>query len=669
MDDEDLEEMRALRASSKYKSSQASQRTSYTATFDLKSKDSEERERCPKTVDSRTKVNDAYDGNLLQDMMGFTGFGSKQVQAKSLDFEEALKQAKSKKNAASREKRASAPGTSTAQTIREGNESSDEESDDEMIGPMPPKSTDLAITSTSGNTTLDSMENSDSSDDDDGEGEENSITEHKPEKKIPHSHEITLNHGSKVISTLALDPAGARLISGSFDYEVKMWEFNSMDVNLNPFRTMTPMQSHSIKTIQYSPSGDSVVIAGGNAQAKVIDRNGHELYECKKGDQYIVDMVNTKGHVAMLNAACWNPKNRDEFLTCADDCTIRIWDINVVKKNKTVIKTKNQQAKKTIPTCFLVSKDGKLIVAACQDGSIQAWDTRKPFVHTTYCNRHAHAFGTDTSCLTFSFDGNLLASRGGDDTLKVWDFRQFKRPVNTVPSLISFYNVTRCIFSPDDKMIMTGTSVKKGGGDGMLLFFDRDTLNKVYEIPFENTSVVSCLWHHRINQLFIGCSNGDIKVLFDPDKSVKGATMCIGKVKKKKKDPGEAMLKEQIITPHALRMFREPKAKSMKKIKQDMRKDPIQSRKPDPPVLGPGHGGRISSGMSMSSFVVKQIALQKADDSNPREAILRHAKDAEENPFWVAPAYKKTQPVAVFQDPDEEKDSDDEHDSKRPRIN
>ena len=47
------------------------------------------------------------------------------------------------------------------------------------------------------------------------------------------------------------------------------------------------------------------------------------------------------------------------------------------------------------------------------------------------------------------------------------------------------------------------------------------------------------------------------------------------------------------------------------------------------------HGG------TLSSHIVKSIALDKTDDSNPREAILRHAKEAEENPYWVAPAYTK----------------------------
>lgn len=47
------------------------------------------------------------------------------------------------------------------------------------------------------------------------------------------------------------------------------------------------------------------------------------------------------------------------------------------------------------------------------------------------------------------------------------------------------------------------------------------------------------------------------------------------------------------------------------------------------------HGG------TLSSYIVKNIALDKTDDSNPREAILRHAKAAEDNPYWVSPAYSK----------------------------
>lgn len=58
--------------------------------------------------------------------------------------------------------------------------------------------------------------------------------------------------------------------------------------------------------------------------------------------------------------------------------------------------------------------------------------------------------------------------------------------------------------------------------------------------------------------------------------------------------------------------------------------------------LRTGRGGRVGThGGTLSSYIVKNIALDKTDDSNPREAILRHAKAAEDNPYWVSPAYSK----------------------------
>ena len=34
-----------------------------------------------------------------------------------------------------------------------------------------------------------------------------------------------------------------------------------------------------------------------NAQAKVLDRDGFEMMECVKGDQYVADMANTKVNI------------------------------------------------------------------------------------------------------------------------------------------------------------------------------------------------------------------------------------------------------------------------------------------------------------------------------------------------------------------------------------
>ena len=52
--------------------------------------------------------------------------------------------------------------------------------------------------------------------------------------------------------------------------------------------------SHQIKQLEYSTTGDTILVVAGNAQAKVIDRDGFEKIECVKGDQYIVDPASTK---------------------------------------------------------------------------------------------------------------------------------------------------------------------------------------------------------------------------------------------------------------------------------------------------------------------------------------------------------------------------------------
>ncbi|XP_072371673.1 WD repeat-containing protein 70 [Scyliorhinus torazame] len=504
--------------------------------------------------------------------------------------------------------------------------------------------------------------------DDEEEDEEEDDEDENPVKRIPDSHEITLTHGKKTVSALGLDPSGARLVTGGYDYEVKLWDFAGMDASLQAFRSLQPCECHQIKSLQYSSTGDVILCVAGSAQAKVLDRDGFQVMECVKGDQYIVDQAKTKGHTAMLNTGVWHPKIKEEFVTCSNDGTVRTWDMNNEKKHKNVFKPRSVQGKRVIPTTCVYSRDGKLIAAACQDGSIQIWD-RTMNVHTKFHNRQAHVPGSDTSCLSFSYDGNTLASRGGDDTIKTWDMRNFRKPLNAASGLPNIFPMTDCCFSPDDKLLITGTSVKRGQDSGKLLFFDRETFHKLYEIDVTDASVIRCLWHPKLNQIMVGTGNGLAKVYYHPGKSQRGAKLCVVKTKRKAKQ-SQTVTQDYVITPHALPMFREPRQKSTRKQLEKDRLDPIKSHKPEPPVSGPGRGGRVGThGGTLSSFIVKNIALDKTDDSNPREAILRHAKEAERNPYWVAPAYVKTQPHAVFAAAElEEEVEDDEPEWKKRRL-
>ncbi|XP_058474139.1 WD repeat-containing protein 70 [Solea solea] len=631
----------------------------------------------------------------ISSVMGFSGFGKKArtfdldaifeqtrrtaiersqhvLEEREKDMEEEGESSKSVKSSIQTQKdKASAAASRKQESDSSSDSGSESDSDSELIGPpMPPQDTaqDDDDDDELVGPPLPPGYTGSTAQSDDEDQEEQDDDEDSPVKKIPDTHEITLQHGTKTVSALALDPSGARLVTGGYDYDVRFWDFAGMDQALQAFRSLQPCECHQIKTLQYSITGDVILVISGNAQAKVLDRDGFNVMECVKGDQYIVDMANTKGHTAMLNSGCWHPKIKEEFMTCSNDGTVRTWDLKSEKKHKAVFKPRSLQGKKVIPTCCTYSRDGKLIAAGCQDGTIQIWD-RNLSVHTKFHCRQAHTPGSDTSCITFSYDGMTLASRGGDDTLKTWDIRNFRKPVNVATGLTNCFAMTDCCFSPDDKLLVTGTSVKRNEGNGKLVFFDRASFQKVYEIEVTSASVVRCLWHPKLNQVMVGTGNGLAKVYYDPVKSHRGAKLCVVKSKRKEKH-AETLTQDYIITPHALPMFREARQRSTRKQLEKDRLDPKKSHKPEPPVSGPGRGGRVAAhGGTLSSFIVKNIALDKTDDSNPRAAILRHAKEASENPYWVAPAYTQTQPEPLFaEESEEDEEANDEPEWKKRKI-
>jgi WD repeat-containing protein 70 len=556
--------------------------------------------------------------------MGISGFGRK---AKQFDLNEMIQTAR--KNA--------------PKPVEDHNDD-----DDEVIGPILPVADEPQSSVSASTSTLARKKQKDDSDDDDDDSDDSENEEESVAYKIPASHEVEMNHGGKAVTALTADASGARLASGSIDYNLNFWDFAGMDKSMKSFRKISPCENHPIRCLQYSITGDMILVVSGNSQAKVLDRDGFEKMECVKGDQYINDMSRTKGHIAGLTYGSWNPFKREEFLTSSLDSTLRLWRFKM-KEQQTVIKTRAQGGLKTHAHSCSFNRDGNLIAAGCIDGSIQMWDTRKMYVNTTHCVRDAHQKGSEISSIVFSYLGTTLATRSCDETMKLWDMRALKQPLHTFTGLFSRYDTTDATFSPDDSLIVTGESLEKNKELANLYFYDVKTFELINKIPVTNSHIIKTLWHPKLNQIFVGCGDGIIKGYYDEKRSLRGAKLCIVKSYRKKKQV-EIGTGVQVITPHALPMFRQEKSRSLRKQMEKDRMDPVKSRRPDLPITS-GQGGRVaSSGGTLSSYVIRNLGLSKRvdDDQDPREAILKYAKEAEENPIWIAPAYKKTQPKPIF---------------------
>ncbi|KAI8433157.1 hypothetical protein MSG28_014001 [Choristoneura fumiferana] len=590
------------------------------------------------------EIADDLENQHVHQVMGIKNFGKK---AKNFNIEELLEQAKKTAQEANKKK---LEEEAAKEKEPDPPNPEPEEDEEDIIGPLPPSSDigpPLPVEKTKGKKQKDGEDSYDELSSSEDE-EEVSL-----EKRIPNSHEVEMLHGTKAVVALAVDPSGARLATGAVDYDVSFWDFAGMDSSMRSFRTLQPCENHPMRALQYSATGDALLVVSGAAQAKVLDRDGFEVLECVKGDQYIADMAKTKGHTASLNSGCWHPHIREEFMTCSQDGTLRLWLTENPKQHKAIIKPRQQGGLKTNPTACAFSRDGNTVVCGNFDGSIQMWDHRKTFVNTTAVLRDAHQKQTEITSIAYSYLGSYLASRGNDDTLKLWDLRNFRKPLNVFGNLFSRYEQTDCCFSPDDSMIFTGESLQRGQDVGRLVFYNAKTFEQVMDIGVTKSHVIKGIWHAKLNQIFVSCGNGVVKCYYDQKRSLRGAKLCMVKTHRKKHSV-EVVSSQQIITPHALPLFRQEKLRTSKKKMEKERLDPVKSHRPDLPITS-GQGGRVAaSGSTLSSFVIRNLGLSKRvdDDQDPREAILKYAKDAEENPFWVAPAYKKTQPKPIFQNGD-----------------
>ena len=132
-----------------------------------------------------------------------------------------------------------------------------DESDDDEPGPAPPPSNDDATEGTPEEPEYDPSED----DDDDL-------------PQFPITHEISLKDHTKVVSALAIDPSGARIISGSYDYDCKLWDFGGMDMRCKPFKSWEPAGTYYVRFLWFAPSIPSSITKGGfiDTRPQVLQR-------------------------------------------------------------------------------------------------------------------------------------------------------------------------------------------------------------------------------------------------------------------------------------------------------------------------------------------------------------------------------------------------------------
>ena len=192
------------------------------------------------------------------------------------------------------------------------------------------------------------------------------------------------------------------------------------------------------------------------------------------------------------------------------------------------MKAKGARGAKVSITSSQYSHKGEMVYGGCGDGSIQIWDLRsnnlyRPQFHFT----DAHAPGCEITDIQMFRDSLRFASRSMDDTMKMWDIRKTSEAVFTWEDLVNLSSKTAITIAPNEKLLLTGTSVRQGYGHGFIVGFSTMSGKKVSETAISKTSVIALNWHHQLNQIFVGSADAKITVLYDPDLSQNGVMRSI----------------------------------------------------------------------------------------------------------------------------------------------
>ena len=236
---------------------------------------------------------------------------------------------------------------------------------------------------------------------------------------------LTLKGHTNSVFSVAFSPDGKRIVSGSWDNTLKVWDATSGQETLT-----LKGHTNSVFSVAFSPDGKRIVSGSWDQSLKVWDATSGQ------------ETLTLKGHTREVESVAFSP-NGKRIVSGSFDKTLKVWDATSRQETLTL----NGHTGPVSSVAF--SPDGKRIVSWSEDKTLKLWDATSG-QETLTLNGHTG----EVSSVAFSPDGKRIVSGSEDKALKVWDATNGQEML-TLNGHTG--EVSSVAFSPDGKWIVSGS--------------------------------------------------------------------------------------------------------------------------------------------------------------------------------------------------------------------
>ena len=238
-----------------------------------------------------------------------------------------------------------------------------------------------------------------------------------------------LRHGHGIAS-IAFSPDGTKIVSGSEDTTIRIWEASSgMEI-------LPPLQGHDRRVTSVAFSQDGMTIVSGSVDKTV------RVWDARTGMEKLPPL---RGHSRCINSVAVS-RDGTKIVSGSSDKTIRVWD---AQNGIEILPPLRGHSRRVNSVAF--SPDGMKIISGSSDKTIRVRNARTGIEIHPPLRGHNH----DVTVVAFSPDGTTIISGSWDMTIRVWDARTGMRKL---PPLRGHNNcVSSVAFSPDGTKITSGS--------------------------------------------------------------------------------------------------------------------------------------------------------------------------------------------------------------------